>query len=143
MKPHLFKMDQLDTQDDILTMDDDSLFHYGHLMDSGLLAVPFQQASLATSVDELIGNTPHPLMSTPGVGSDGVFPPLTSTIDEEPTMPTGFQPNVDIQPQNRQQIPEDTWTTLKPLIHKYYIKERRSLKQTMDIMKADHEFEPT
>lgn len=136
-------MDPLDTQGDISTMDDDSLFHYDHLMDLSLLAVPFQQASLPTSGDELISNGHHPFMPAPDVGSDDAFPPLTSIFDEEPTMPTGFQPNVAIQPQSRKQVPEATWATLKPLICKYYLEEKRSLKQTMDIMKADHGFEST
>lgn len=40
-------------------------------------------------------------------------------------------------------VPDDPWTTYKPIIQRLYIEEKRPLKEVMKVMEREHGFRST
>lgn len=59
--------------------------------------------------------------------------------DETPEPPTYRLPN---RPASSS-VPDDPWTTYKPIIERLYIEEKRPLREVVQVMEREHGFRST
>lgn len=60
-------------------------------------------------------------------------------VDETPEPPTCRLPSRTA----RSSVPDDPWTTYKPIIQRLYIEEKRPLKEVIQVMEREHGFRST
>lgn len=60
-------------------------------------------------------------------------------VDETPEPPTYRLPNRPALPS----VPDDPWTTYKPIIERLYIEEKKTLREVVQVMEREHGFRST
>lgn len=60
-------------------------------------------------------------------------------VDETPEPPTCRLPDRTAL----SNVPDDPWTTYKPIIQRLYIEEKRPLKEVIQLMETEHGFRST
>jgi len=51
--------------------------------------------------------------------------------------------SIPLRPGIRKQLGREEWEALRPLIEQLYIKERKTYPEVRDILRDEHDFEPT